>query len=90
MVAAYEWYDNVPQSVINKLNLGKTNDNRGEEGKLGREGEGEGEDTDTNNDDKDHEGCKEDSMTAVLDKDEKKHTRKKKDQCVLVSDCSSI
>jgi hypothetical protein len=33
LVAAYEWDDDVVQGVINKLNLGKTNDNRGEEGK---------------------------------------------------------
>jgi hypothetical protein len=47
----YEWDDGVPQSVINKLNLGKTNDNRGEDEKLVREGEGEGEDTGNNKDD---------------------------------------
>ncbi len=35
LVAAYEWDDDLPQSVLNKLNLGKANDNRGEEGKLG-------------------------------------------------------
>ncbi len=50
-VAVYEWDDGVPQSVINKLNLGKTNDNRGEDEKLVREGEGEGEDTGNNKDD---------------------------------------
>ncbi len=48
MVAVYEWDDVMVQGMINKINLGKTNDNTGEEGKLGREGEGEGEDTDNN------------------------------------------
>jgi hypothetical protein len=48
LVAVYEWDDVMVQGMINKINLGKTNDNTGEEGKLGREGEGEGEDTDNN------------------------------------------
>ncbi len=85
MVAAYEWDDDVVQGVLNNINLGKRNDNTGEEGKLGREGEGEGEDTDKNKDGEDREGCKEDSMTAVLEEDGEKQSRKKKDQGVFAA-----
>jgi hypothetical protein len=73
------------QCVLNNIHLGKTNDNTGEEEKLWREGEGEGEDTDKNQDYEHSEGRKEDSITAVLEEDEEKQSRKKKDQGVLAA-----